>query len=321
MPKAVPIPDTKLVEITLENEFLQVSLLNFGARLYRIIMPDKDGKQENILLSYDDYADVLTDQAFFGAIVGPVAGRIRGGRWADQQLEQNDGQNHIHGGSHGWASQYWSYDLFEKGVVFTLVDTISGYPGPITVTVRYELQGAELLMETAYTSDAQTIVNPTSHAYFNLGGATILTHELQLSSTAYLETDQANLPTGKVLALGCDLHQKTPLKDLLEHFPDGIDDTFLLEKACDVSLILSEATSGRKLTIVTDCPSVVLFSTTNFDAPFMINHQPMHAHFGLAIEPQFQPDIVHFPEWGTIELAAGQSRTTRTSYQFSLSKE
>lgn len=321
MPKAVSIPDTKLVEITLENEFLQVSLLNYGARLYRIIMPDKNGMMENILLSYDDYADVLTDQAFFGAVVGPVAGRIRDGRWADYQLEQNAGSNHIHGGSHGWAGQYWSYELFKTSVVFTLADTISGYPGPLTVSVRYELQGAELIMETTYTSASKTIVNPTSHAYFNLGGSTILDHELQLFSTAYLETDQNNLPTGEILPIAVDLHQKTKISDLLAHFPAGIDDTFLLEKDSTASLILSEEASGRKLTIVTDCPSVVLFSTTNFDAPFMINRQPMHAHYGLAIEPQFQPDIVHFPEWGTIELGAGQSRTTRTSYQFSISKE
>ena len=73
----VPVPETEIKKVTLKNDYLEVVLLNYGARLHQIFAPDKEGKSENVLLSYDRFEDVLTDKSFFGATVGPVAGRIR----------------------------------------------------------------------------------------------------------------------------------------------------------------------------------------------------------------------------------------------------
>ena len=135
------IPNTNLKKITLKNDFLEVALLNYGARLHQLLMPNKNNHWENILLSYDSYQDVLKDQSFFGATVGPVAGRIRNGHWQNGILEQNSDGHHIHGGSKGWSFQYWTVEPFEKkdiiGVAFHLTDTLSGYPGPIEATITY----------------------------------------------------------------------------------------------------------------------------------------------------------------------------------------
>ena len=57
------IPNTNL-KITLKNDFLEVVLLNYGARLHQLLMPNKNNHWENILLSYDSYQDVLKDQSF-----------------------------------------------------------------------------------------------------------------------------------------------------------------------------------------------------------------------------------------------------------------
>ncbi|WP_441316148.1 aldose epimerase family protein, partial [Enterococcus faecium] len=88
------IPNTNLKKITLKNDFLEVVLLNYGARLHQLLMPNKNNHWENILLSYDSYQDVLKDQSFFGATVGPVAGRIRNGHWQNGILEQNSDGHH-----------------------------------------------------------------------------------------------------------------------------------------------------------------------------------------------------------------------------------
>lgn len=84
----IPIPNTNLKQITLKNDELTVVLLNYGARLHQILAPDKNGHLENVLLSYDSLEDVLKDQSYFGATIGPVAGRIKNGSWADHQLEK-----------------------------------------------------------------------------------------------------------------------------------------------------------------------------------------------------------------------------------------
>ncbi len=83
-----PIPNTELKKITLKNDELTVVLLNYGARLHQIFAPDNKGHLENVLLSYDELSDVLTDESFFGATVGPVAGRIRNATWGNHQLEK-----------------------------------------------------------------------------------------------------------------------------------------------------------------------------------------------------------------------------------------
>ena len=41
------IPNTNLKKITLKNDFLEVVLLNYGARLHQLLMPNKNNHWEN----------------------------------------------------------------------------------------------------------------------------------------------------------------------------------------------------------------------------------------------------------------------------------
>ena len=324
------IPNTNLKKITLKNDFLEVVLLNYGARLHQLLMPNKNNHWENILLSYDSYQDVLKDQSFFGATVGPVAGRIRNGHWQNGILEQNSDGHHIHGGSKGWSFQYWTVEPFEKkdiiGVAFHLTDTISGYPGPIEATITYQLEDNHLRMISTGRSKQETLFNPTNHAYFNLSGdgkLDILSHLLSLNCQGMLELDDNKLPTGRILPaseLSIRFNELTPIETILQRYPTGLDNVFPLvgSDLRQPQLCLQEPTSGRKMTIATTNQSMVLFSTTGFEAPFSINGQAMHSNYGLAIEPQEYPDIVHHPQWGSILLPANKKQTYQTVYQFNL---
>ena len=328
-----PIPKTRLKKITLKNDSLTVVLLNYGARLHQILAPDKEGHFENVLLTYDNFSDVLTDQSYFGAIVGPVAGRIKHGSWANHQLEKNEGNHHIHGGSNGWSFQYWKVEVFKTptsiGVVFYLQDTFSDYPGPITATVTYQLTKNKLEMIIKTSSLTETICNPTNHAYFNLSGngkRDIDEHELAIQTEGTLELDHEKIPTGALIATtSLPIHFKHPhsLKEILAVYPNGLDDVFVLNvpKRNKKILTLSEKKAGRQLSIATTNKSVVLFSTTGFEADFLINGQKKHSNYGLAIEPQEFPDAVHFPEFGSITLYPGQEKISYTSYQFNVLKE
>lgn len=323
------IPTTPLKKITLKNDFLKVVLLNYGARMYQIFAPDKNQNFENVLLSHDSYEDLLNDQSFFGATVGPVAGRIRNGKWANVTLEKNNGNHHIHGGSNGWSFQFWDFYTFEEegsiGVSFYLVDSKSDYPGPIFSSVTYKLTKNELELTITGKSLQESLFNPTNHAYFNLSGNgkyDILSHRLSLHCQDMLELDGANLPTGKLIPSE-QLNFNTDdfsIAEMLTVKPAGLDDVFRFRPKTndEPQLTLTDKTSGRKMTLRTTNQSVVLFSTTGFEAPFFVNGKKMHSNYGLAIEPQECPDIVHFPEWGTILLPANEEKYTRSVYQFHL---
>lgn len=318
-----------LKKITLSNSYLTATFVNYGARMYELWAPDAHFRQENILLTLDKEDELLTDTSFFGAVVGPVAGRIREGDCHNYSLEKNEKNHHIHGGSNGWSFQFWSVTTAEgkdfSRVSFSLIDTLSGYPGPIHVTVHYTLEKNQLIMEMDYWAEKQTWINPTSHTYFNLSGngkRKIQEHFLTVKTKGLLELDKDKLPTGKILTSSKIiplLLKGVRLSDLFQIIPQGLDDPFILKTLTknEPNLILSEPLSGRKLEIFTDQPSFVLFSTTDFNSPITVTGQKMRSQLGLAIEPQHLPDILHFPHWGTIEVLPNTRYTRKTIYQFS----
>ncbi|KAF1295555.1 galactose mutarotase [Enterococcus sp. JM4C] len=317
----------QLIKVTLKNDYLTASFYNYGARMHQIFAPDKEGLLENILLSYDREEDLLADKSYFGATVGPVAGRIKQADWNGYPLEKNCGTHHIHGGSNGWAYQFWSVETIKEqetiGVRFHLTDEVSGYPGPIKASVTYQLNKNSLIMTSDWHSEQTTIVNPTSHSYFNLSGngtRDITSHELCVKARNLVVLDQEKIPTGQLLSmenLPVDFSTNQSMETILATYPEGLDDCFVLDKSQPMALFLHEPTTGRTMTVATTNQSVVLFSTTGFEADFMINGQPMHSNYGLAIEPQQIPDLIHQPTWGSIEIEPLERKQQQTIYTFS----
>ena len=139
----------------MKNDELTVVLLNYGARLHQIFAPDNKGHLENVLLSYDELSDVLTDESFFGATVGPVAGRIRNATWGNHQLEktpattisteeQMDGLSNI-------GMSKCSKIHSRSALSFIYKTLFPDYPGPITATITYQLTANSLEMITKRT--------------------------------------------------------------------------------------------------------------------------------------------------------------------------
>ncbi|MGL4697403.1 aldose epimerase family protein [Enterococcus larvae] len=316
----------KLDLITLTNGSLTATFLNFGARLYQLYTPDRNGRTENILLSHDNKQDILKDQAYFGAFVGPVAGRIKYGSWKNTQLEKNNDAHHIHGGSNGWAFQYWAYETFRTahtvGVSFTLTDTCSGYPGPITAIVNYELTESSLIMKSIYQTKELTLINPTNHSYFNLSGnskSDIMNHSLTINAAEKIVTDKENIPIGtreNITGTAYDFTQEKAIGAALEDIPNGIDDPFVLNAGAP-QVVLKEPVSGRVMEITTNRQSVIVFTTTGFNDSFLVNGQAMRSNLGIALETQEIPDIVHQPQWGSIEFSPETRKEHWTIFNFS----
>ncbi|MGY3766214.1 aldose epimerase family protein [Vagococcus vulneris] len=315
--------ETGIHYITLENGPLKAVFVDFGARMHQFFVPDKNGVAENIFLSLDTPQEILADTAQFGATVGPVAGRIKQASWGNLQLERNQGEHHIHGGSQGWWCRFWSFTFDQTNdsvsVTFHLKDSLSGYPGPISVDNTYELTHSGITMTTRCHAAQTTIVNPTNHVYFNLSGNSkrdITEHVLTVHSLKRLELTENKIPTGKLLSnVGSpyDFYNQTRLADNLAHLPSGIDDAYLLN-GDSPQIRLVDPESGRSLTISTNRQAVVIFSTTGFNDTFKVNGQPMFSHAGLALETQELPDIIHHPEWGSIDLPKNQEKIFITRY-------
>jgi aldose 1-epimerase len=320
----------KVMRITLSQpNGMSVSCINYGARLIRLLVPDREGKSENIVLGLSDAEVYGNDRASFGATVGPVAGRIAGGRWGAVQLEQNAGEHHIHGGNRGWGQQFWDFATAETveaiTVTFSLESTPEkvGYPSELQAKVSYSLDAAGgLTIKMEGISSEETLFNPTSHIYFNLSGDAkrpITDHTLQLACEEVLELDAEKLPTGMkldVAGTAFDFREKTAIGDAIRKQREGFDDVFLMQPHQQPQLILHDEESGRQMKLSSNRSSIVLFSTTDMNESYLVNGRPMQSHLGLAIEAQEVPDAIHHPGWDNIILAPNTLAARVQNYNF-----
>lgn len=324
------IGESKIMRITLSQpNGMAVSCINYGARLIRLAIPDREGKSENVVLGLADAEAYGKDQASFGATVGPVAGRICGGKWGAVQLEQNAGAHHIHGGSRGWGQQCWDYTTEQAEesatVTFSLDSTPDkvGYPGKLEAKISYALDAnGGLTIEMQGISDEETLFNPTSHIYFNLSGDAkrrIIDHTLQLACEEVLALDADKLPTGSkqtVAGTAFDFRQARSIGEAIGKRAQGFDDVFWMQPGKQPQLVLKDEESGRQLSLSSNRSSIVLFSTTDMNEPYLVNGRPMESHLGLAIEAQEAPDAIRHPEWDNIILQPDTLVTRVQNYHF-----
>ena len=222
-------PDGKQVTLyTLTNDQGNtVQLIDYGAIVVSINVPDKTGKRANVTAGFDNLDGYLQRHPYFGATVGRFCNRIAKGKFEldgkTYTLATNNGPNHLHGGEVGFDKKMWQVnELRGEGIVgikFTYVspDGEEGYPGNLTTIAEYRWDNRNCLtLELQAKTDKPTVLNLTNHAYFNLGGpgsGTIHNHELMLACDQYLPVDENMIPTG-VLAevVGTPLDFKTSHK-------------------------------------------------------------------------------------------------------------
>lgn len=312
----------------LSNGWMTVETSSFGARLYRILMPDNEGKVDNILLNYDNPNCFEEDPYCFGATAGPVAGRIANAKWKDYTLEKDDFGNALHCGRNGWQNQNFQLQdirTLENAieVVYVLNDNgVTGLPGSkMKVIYRLTSQNDLVMIYQASTLE-ETLWNPTNHAYFNLSGQiqSIRDHQLMVNASKILETTEGNLPTGKFQDISGTDYDFKALTLIEKRIPNGLDDCYILENDSkrEASLVLQHSKSGRKIDIYTDRDVVVLFTGTGMtDHHIQVNGHPLISEEGLAIEFQEVPDAVN-NGISDIILYPNQPKEKVTTYHFSI---
>ena len=151
---------------------MEVNLLNYGAAVHSICVPDKEGMVEDITLGCDTITDYI-EAPHFGGTIGRVANRIAGAKFTlngkEYQLAANDGGNHLHGGKRGFDSCLWQWSTedIDNVVVFSRTAEAGeeGYPGKLHVEVRYCLtqEDALIIHYTATAEEGDTLLNLTNH--------------------------------------------------------------------------------------------------------------------------------------------------------------
>ena len=328
------------IYIVRNSNGLELSITNYGGRVTSILVPNKSGKLENIVLGFDNLDDYLKDKYYLGAIIGRFANRISKGVFnlegKTYTLRVNNGSNHLHGGLKGFDKVVWDVKEVncksQKGIKLSYVskDNEEGYPGNLNVEISYLLtENNEIIIEYKAITDKTTPINLTHHGYFNLSGNfnnDVLNHELRLYSNEFLEMDEESIPTGEYLSVDATSFDFKDFKRIGENIYDeneqlekgnGYDHCFVLGKDNqELKLVseLSESISGRSMEVYTTEPAIQFYSG-NF-----LSKEEKNIGFGkrtgLCLETQHYPDSPNKAEFPSTILKPEDEYHSKTIYKF-----
>ena len=197
-----------LKTIQLENSFLAIKVLNYGATLQQLQLKLANGDTQDVIHSYPNAEDYLKDNRYMGATVGRFAGRIANGAFSldgnNYQLHNINGV-HLHGGKEGFSMKFWEVQEIIEGptpsvtLTYTSPDLEEGYPGILKISACYTLRENTLEIVYKATTNKATIVNLTNHAYFKLDNTESTSHyEIQLNAAKHVAMNELLLPSGEL---------------------------------------------------------------------------------------------------------------------------
>ncbi len=317
------MPDGTAVDLyTLTNtNGLRVKMVNRGAAITSVEVPDRAGQVANITLGPDTFDRYVAGRSPLGATIGRYANRIAKGRFAidgvEYTLARNNGPNHLHGGKVGFNSVLWKAEPIQGdgwvGVALTYLsrDGEEGYPGNLAVTVRHTLsEQSELKLAYEATTDKATYVNLTNHAYWNLAGGVgdVLDHLVTIHADQYLPVDAGLIPLGDpkpVKGTPMDFTAPRTIGSRLDQLKGPYDHCYILSKEPGKEMSLAarvvEPKSGRVMEVLTTQPGVQFYSGNRR---------------GLCLETQHYPDSPNRPSYPTTLLRPGEKYAQVTVYRF-----
>ncbi|MFD1172308.1 aldose epimerase family protein [Oceanobacillus picturae] len=329
-------------EYTLTNDHgMQVNVLNFGGIITKMLVPDKADNLENVVLGYADYKEYQSNPNYFGAIIGPVAGRIANSQFAldglEYKLENNEGAHHLHGGSTGFHQVIWDVESFEKsdavGLVlsYTRADGEGGYPGNVDIQVTYTLhQNNQFEISYTASTDKTTPLTLTNHSYFNLSGNlrnTLHEQHVSIDSDHVVELDEKLIPTGELLSVEgttFDFRESRALQDGFNGDTEqnrvagqGIDHYFIFNGSNEAAkATIADPVSGRKMTVQTDQPGMVMYTSNNLPEGLKLQEGTSRQYLGVCFETQTSPASLHHEGFPGVVLNPGKVYQTRTLFDF-----
>jgi aldose 1-epimerase len=255
----------------------------------------------------------------FGALLGRVANRIAGGcitlDGQRYELSKNDRGSTLHGGAEGFGRRMWSVVAAGAEQLELRLDSgdrDQGFPGAVTATARYWLDGDTLWLDQTATTDKLTVVNLSAHPYFNLAGPSaenIFGHEFTIFADAYLPTDERQIPTGEKRLVAGTAYDFRAARRLDGHL---YDHCFVLRMGHAAAPVLAararDPVSGRSVEVLTTQPGLQFYTGNSLDGSLVGRGGGYHKGAGFAFEAEDFPNA-------PIVLRAGESYTARTGFK------
>ena len=334
---------------TLQNKKgMTVQITNYGARVVALWVPDKDGNFKDVVWGFTSLDEYLkSTDVYCGPIVGRYGNRIANGQFSLNdsiyQLTINNNENHLHGGTNGFYKKVWDAKSFKIDgndaleLTYFSKDGEEGYPGNLNISVTYIVtQENELNIHYAAKTDATTIINPTSHCYFNLTGSTensILEHVLQINAKHFTPTNETLIPTGEIKEITgtpFDFLKPTSIGQRIDQenqqllFGKGYDHNFVIDKSIGSFKKMAEIyspKSGIAMSILSDQPGLQFYSG-NFMKGILIGKRGDKHNYrsGFALETQNFPDAPNHANFPSAILNPNETYIHKTTYRFHIAK-
>ena len=328
---------------TLQNQKGSRALItNYGGRLVSLLVPDKNGKLTDVVAGFSDVKGFQdSKEPYFGATIGRYGNRIAKGRFTldgkTYELAQNNGPNTLHGGKKGFQDVVWDAKQVDSNTLelrHLSKHMEENFPGNLQVKVVFKLTDDNAL-QISYeaTTDKNTVVNLTNHAFFNLNGedkGSILNHLVQINADDYTPVDSTLIPLGtidpvkgtpfdftKPKTIGQDINQKNQQLT----FGKGYDHNFVLRKHGNndpVAVVVGEL-SGITMKVYTDQPGLQFYSGNFMKGENkMKGGHPDDFRTAFAMETQHFPDSPNQPQFPSTVLKPGEVYRSASTYQFSV---
>ncbi|MCH7401024.1 aldose epimerase family protein [Belliella kenyensis] len=334
---------------TLEIEgVIKASIMNLGATLTHLFVPDRFGNMQDVVLGFDDLEGYLQKEyqdnyCYLGATIGRVGGRTKGNKFTLNgkvyDLPLNQATTHLHGGEAGWDRKVWNAEFFHDeegiGVTFSLTcpDGEGGYPGNVDIKVSYKIDDeAALSITYEGKTDAPTILNPTNHSYFNLSGdlsTDITDHILQINSERFLPIDENSFAEGylqEVANSPFDFRKPTLIGKALSKKDNvqlqrgsGFDHAFEVGNT-EIDAILHDPKSGRTMQCITTAPAIQVYTSNYINEHFKgKNDIPYKHRAAICLETQGFPDAANREDLPSIHLNPEDKFWSQTIFKFTTS--
>jgi aldose 1-epimerase len=325
---------------------LAAKVLTYGGIVHQLWAPDRAGEPANVALGLPRLADYVEgNRPYFGAVVGRYANRIASAAFTldgvTYRLRSNDGPNCLHGGHRGFDKRVWhvvgsrsTADSVELTLRYTSPDGEEGFPGRLAVDVTYTVTRDDTFrIDYRATTDRPTVVNLTSHVYWNLAGegsGSVDDQRLTVAASRYLPVDSEMIPTGEVAFVAgtpLDFRRPTPIGARIREPSDqlaaarGYDHHFVLDGTGGrgrPAAVLYDPASGRRLEVTTTEPGIQVYSGNYLQGSLAGTSGRCYGQGdGLALETQHCPDSPNRPEFPSTVLRPGEVFRSSTAYRFS----
>jgi aldose 1-epimerase len=325
---------------------MEVCITNFGGRIVSIMVPDKAGKMQDVVLGFDSVADYIKVPSDFGASIGRYANRINQGKITIDgktiQLPKNNFGHCLHGGPKGWQYQVYQKvnQLNDTTIELTRLspDGDQNFPGNVTAKVTFVLTADNAIkIHFEATTDKKTVINMCNHSYFNLSGNPvnpITDNTVYINADGYTPVDSTFMTTGVIDSVkGTPMDFRTPKvigTDINKYDfiqlknGNGYDHNWVLNTAGDSTKLAAKVTSpisGISLEVFTNEPGIQVYTGNFLDGTVKGKKGIVYKQrTGICLETQHYPDSPNKPQWPSTILEPGKVYKSTCIYKFGVKK-